>query len=149
MSDGSLRGALAVLAAAGTAVAGYVLWSRWSEDGLLCSTGGCETVQSSEYAVLLGAPVAALGLVAYALIGILVFRRGPAARAAVAAIALAALAFSAYLLVVQIVVVDALCNWCIANDVVASLLAVFALLRVRGRDGATGIPAGSPALRRR
>jgi len=59
VSDGALRGAVAALSLAGIAVTGYLLWARWTSTELLCSTGGCETVQSSSYAELLGVPVAA------------------------------------------------------------------------------------------
>ena len=52
------------------------------------------------------------------------------ARLAAAAIALVGLLFSAYLLVVQLVVIDAICAWCLANDVlIAPALAVLTGLR--------------------
>ena len=44
---------------------------------------------------------------------------------------LAAFAFSAYLLVVQVVVIGALCDWCLASDAVTTALAALALLRLR------------------
>ena len=56
----------------------------------------------------------------------------PAARLAAAAIALVGVLFSAYLLVVQLVVIDAVCAWCVANDVViAPALALLTGLRLR------------------
>ena len=48
MNDGILRAALVALSLAGAAVSGYVLDARWTDAGLLCSTGVCETVQSCE-----------------------------------------------------------------------------------------------------
>lgn len=130
MSDRILRAAIVALSLAGAGVAGYVLLARWADTGLLCSTGGCETVQSSDYAELLGVPVAAFGLGGYLLIVALAFADGPGARAAAAALALAAAAFSAYLLVIQLVVIDAVCDWCLANDAISSLVAVAALVRL-------------------
>ena len=127
MSDRALRAALVGLAAVGAAVAGYVLTSRWADSGLLCSTGGCETVQSSSYAELLGLPVAAFGVAGYVLVGALAMVGSPTARILAAALALGAAAFSGYLLVVQLTVIEAVCDWCIANDVISSLIAIVAL----------------------
>ena len=47
-------------------------------------------------------------------------------------IAFVGLAFSLYLLVLQLFVIDAVCTWCVVNDVVvAPLLAVVTALRLR------------------
>ena len=145
MSDRVLRALLVGASLAGAAVAGYVLASRWADSGLICSTGGCATVQSSEYAELLGIPVAAFGLAGYLLIAVLVLGVSSAARAATAALALGAAAFSLYLLVVQLAVIDAVCDWCVANDVVASLVALLALARLLQPELSVGAqsPRGS------
>ena len=47
-----------------------------------------------------------------------------------AAVALGAAVFSGYLLVVQLVVIDAVCDWCLASDAISSLIAVVALARL-------------------
>lgn len=140
MTDRTLRLAVAALALAGAAVAAYVLSARWGDAQLLCSTGGCETVQSSPYAEVVGIPVAALGLAAYLLIGATAFAGGLLARAAGAALALGAVIFSAYLLVVQLAVIGAVCDWCVANDAIATLVAVAALLRLRAETLAPAHP---------
>lgn len=62
MTDTRLRLAIAVLAAAGAGISAYLLAARGTP---ICSTGGCEQVQTSSYAHLLGIPLAALGLAAY------------------------------------------------------------------------------------
>lgn len=139
MSDAVLRRAVGVAALVGAAVAGYLVWARSTGSELICSTGGCETVQSSSYAEVLGVPVALLGLVGYLLIAATALLASPAARAAGAALALTAVVFSGYLLVVQLAVIDAVCLWCVANDVIAVFVAAAALLRVRHDLGpATG-----------
>ena len=94
MSDRILRATLIALSLVGAGVAGYVLLTRLTDAGLLCSTGGCEAVQSSDYAEVLGVPVAGLGLVGYLLIGAAAAFRSPLARTVVAALALGAAAFS-------------------------------------------------------
>ena len=130
MSDRALRAALVAASLAGAVVAGYVLASRWADSGLICSTGGCETVQSSRYAELIGLPVAAFGVAGYLFIAMFAVGGSPRARVVTAALALAAAAFSGYLLVVQLVVIDAVCDWCIANDVISSLVALLAVARL-------------------
>ena len=64
MSDRFLRGSVAVLAVAGAAVSGYLVWHRYAGGDLICTRGGCETVQSSPYAEVAGVPVALVGLIA-------------------------------------------------------------------------------------
>ena len=63
MNEDALRLASAVIAVLGAVITAYLLYVRQTGGALACSTGGCETVQSSSYAEVLGLPVAALGLV--------------------------------------------------------------------------------------
>ena len=134
MNDRVLRATLVALSLAGAGVAAYVLMARWTDAGLLCSTGGCDTVQRSDYAELLGVPVAALGLAGYVLMGAAAAAPGLVARTTVAALALGAAVFSAYLLIVQLVVIHAVCDWCLASDAISSLIAVVAFARLLQPD---------------
>jgi uncharacterized membrane protein len=68
MSDRQLVQASAVLALVGASIAAYLTYARYSKSAIACPTSGCETVQSSSYAVVAGVPVALLGLVAYLVI---------------------------------------------------------------------------------
>ena len=88
-------------------------------------------MQSSEYAEILGLPVPVLGLIGYLGILATTFVAGETARLVGAALALGGLAFSIYLLVVQIVAIGALCQWCLASDVVMLPLTVAAVARLR------------------
>jgi uncharacterized membrane protein len=135
MSDRVLRAVLVGLSLAGAFVSAYVLVARWTSAGLLCSTGGCETVQSSEYSELLGVPVAGFGIVGYLVIAAAALGRGPLARAIAGAVALGAAAFGGYLLVIQLVVIDAVCDWCLATDAITSLVAIVAVVRLLRADG--------------
>lgn len=134
MSDRALRLAGAVVALAGIAVAGYLAWAHYADSAVVCVAGGsCEKVQESEYAAIAGVPVAVLGLAAYGAILALIAWDAPVARLAAAATAVVGLLFSAYLLVLQLFVIDAICVWCLANDVlIAPALAVTTALRLRG-----------------
>jgi uncharacterized membrane protein len=148
VSDRLLRAALAVFGLAGVAVTAYLLSVRWGSVQLYCSTGGCETVQSSSYAEILGVPVAAAGLLVYLALGASTLSSGPLVRVGAAALALASVAFSAYLLVVQLVVIDAVCTWCVVSDVLVALAAVAAALRLRGLFAAVPpYESSSPAER--
>jgi uncharacterized membrane protein len=130
MSDRALRSAVGVLATAGAAIAGYLTYARFTHTTLACSTGGCEVVQRSDYAELAGIPVALLGLAAYVFLLGTAFLSSEPARAAAAAVAVAGAAFSAYLVYIQIAVIDAICQWCIASDVVMALIACACVGRV-------------------
>ena len=57
--------------------------------------------------------------------------RGPAAAAVGLAVSLSGAAFALYLLFVQIAVIEAICIWCVASDLVITLLAVLAVARIR------------------
>jgi uncharacterized membrane protein len=133
VTDRSLRIAAGVVALAGVTVAGYLTWVHFDDAALVCvAGGGCETVQDSDYAEIIGIPVAALGLAAYAVILGLVAWDTPEARLGAATIALVGLLFSLYLLALQLFVIEAVCVWCMANDVViAPLLAILTALRLR------------------
>jgi uncharacterized membrane protein len=131
MSDRALRSTLALFALAGAVLSAYLVSVRYGAGELICSTGGCETVQSSPYAEVAGAPVALLGLGAYLAIAAMALVRSPQAHIAAAVLALTAVVFSGYLLVVQLAVIDAVCDWCLANDVLVTLVAGTAVLRLR------------------
>jgi uncharacterized membrane protein len=131
VSERTLRLASAALAAVGAAITAYLLHARWTGSALACSTGGCETVQHSSYAEALGVPVAALGFLAFVALGATALARGAWAPLAQATLALSALIFSAYLVYVQLAVIDAVCQWCLASDAVTTAIAALALLRLR------------------
>jgi len=133
LSDRTLRLAAGLVALAGIGIATYLTWVHYDEGALVCVTGGgCETVQRSSYAEIVGIPVALLGLVGYAAILVLILWDAPYARLGAATLALVGLAFSAYLVVLQLFVIDATCVWCLANDVlIAPALALLTALRLR------------------
>jgi uncharacterized membrane protein len=133
--------AIAVLAALGVAIAGYLTYVHYADVKVLCVAGGggCEKVQASTYAKLAGVPVALLGLIAYlALLGSLLIR-GDAGRFAGVLIALTGLGFSAYLTYREVFTIKAICQWCVASAVVMTLLAVLTTVRLmRAEQNAFG-----------
>jgi uncharacterized membrane protein len=131
MSDRSLRLTSAFLAALGAGISAYLLYVRETGSSLVCSTGGCETVQSSGYAEVLGLPVAALGLAGFLALFGAALVRGELARLTQATLGLSAFLFAAYLLAIQLFVLDALCQWCLATDLLTTAIATLALVRLR------------------
>ena len=132
MSDRALRLGVALVAAAGAAVAGYLTYVHYRPAALICTGGGgCEAVQESTYAEIAGIPVALLGLLAYIAVLGLVAWDSELARTLAATIALSAVGFAVYLVVVQAFVIEEWCVWCLVNDlVVVPLLAVLTVWRV-------------------
>ncbi|HEY5659986.1 MAG TPA: vitamin K epoxide reductase family protein [Gaiellaceae bacterium] len=131
MTDRSLRIGVAAVATAGLALTAYLLYARESGAQLVCTTGGCETVQESRYAEIFGLPVAALGLVTYIWLLLTSWSRTELARAGQAAVALAACAFSTYLIYVQLHLINAVCELCLVSDGLVAVAAVLALMRLR------------------
>jgi uncharacterized membrane protein len=133
------RVALLALAAVGLLISAYLTWTHFAGLTPVCtgSGEGCQTVQSSRYASLLGIPVALLGLVAY---GGLVFSVVLWTEMGIYLgflISLVGTLFSIYLTYLEVFVIGALCQWCLASAaiMVAALacatLAVLPLLRGR------------------
>jgi uncharacterized membrane protein len=151
MSERTIRLSSAALAALGAAIAGYLLYVRYTGGALACATGGCETVQHSRYAEVLGVPVAGLGLAGFLGLLVAALARGEWARLTQATLAVSAFLFGAYLLYVQVIVIDAICQWCIASDALTTAITALSLLRLRlGAVSAPAPPAkGRPYPKRR
>jgi uncharacterized membrane protein len=131
VSDHTLRGTIAVLALAGAAVSAYLVYARYTGTRLACTTGGCETVQHSKYAKAAGIPVAVLGLAAYLVVFATALSTRVEAAAVGATVVLAGLGFGVYLIVIQVAVIDAICQWCLASDGILALLTVATAERLR------------------
>ena len=121
--------AIAGLALLGLAISIYLTYVHYAGIEPVCSSiSNCERVQSSEYADLVGIPVAVLGTAGYA--SILVSLR---MRVEVTALlAYLAVAFSAYLTWAELFRIDAICQWCVASALVTLAIAVLATVRALG-----------------
>ena len=117
-----------VLTVAGIGVAGYLTYVHYNQGALVCGIGNCELVQSSKYAKMFGIPIAVFGLARYlALLALLLVRmRRPehadTATAAVMAILIAGTIYAAYLTYLEIWVIHAVCQWCVASAIITVLL---------------------------
>jgi len=113
------------VAAAGLAVAGYLTVTKlMGGSAAFCEAGGgCDAVQSSRYATMLGVPTALWGALAYAAVGGLAIAGLTAARwQAAFAIAAGAVGFSAYLTWISASVIRAFCPYCLASGAAAVVL---------------------------
>jgi uncharacterized membrane protein len=126
MTERRLRLATALVCVLGLAVASYLTYIHYAELEPLCvgGGGGCEKVQTSDYAELAGVPVALLGLVGYALILASLLVAGDVGRVSGALLALAGFGFSLYLTWVELFEIDAICQWCVVSAVLMTLLAL-------------------------
>ena len=117
--------AVAALAAVGLLVAGYLAWLKWSgASALFCTPGtGCDIVQASRYAMLMGVPTALLGAAVYLVIGALALAGLDRGRWRLAfVLAAAGVGFSGYLTYLSLVELRAACVWCLASAVIMMLL---------------------------
>ena len=131
MTDSRLRLAGLGLALAGIAIASYLTWVHYADTQAVCvgGGGGCERVQTSEYAELAGVPVAVIGLIGYVAMLAAIATPGESAMLAAALGGLAGFGFSAYLTYLELFVIDAICQWCVASAVVMTALAAIAVAR--------------------
>jgi uncharacterized membrane protein len=128
--DLALRIAIAVVALAGIGISSYLTAAHYGGGSLYCPVaGGCETVERSPESKLLGIPVATLGLASYLIVLATVFVRDQRALLVAATLALVGIAFSGWLLYVMLARIDAVCAWCVGNDMVAALLVPLTLTR--------------------
>ena len=124
--------AVAALSVVGAAIAGYLTWVHYAELQPFCVGGGgaCERVQSSPYAKLAGMPVAVVGLAGY--IAVLT-SLALADRSVTAFLALVGAGFSAYLTYLEVAVIHAICQWCVASAAVMTVLAGASVARLLRR----------------
>jgi uncharacterized membrane protein len=130
---GGVRRAVIVLSVIGVGIAGYLTWVHYAGLEVVCLAGGggCEKVQSSDYAELAGIPVALLGLLGY--LGILagtLFLPDEEGRLAGAFLALVGFGFSMYLTWAELFRIHAICQWCVASAVIMTALMILTLVRL-------------------
>ena len=128
--------AVTVLSLIGFFVAAYLLlWKVGLFAELACSTGGCETVQTSAYSDFLGIPVALYGVAGFVsmfAVGIVglqprwLERREPT----ILLFGLSGVGFaiSAYLTYLEGSVIHAWCQWCVASAIIIALVFAMSLV---------------------
>ena len=150
------RQAIALLALVGLFVALY-LWLHALGFGgpIKCGTGGCDTVQTSPWAVFLGLPVAFYGVVGYvAILVVSLVALRPAAllertwNVVLVGLATVGVLFTAYLTYLELFVIRAICRWCVGSAVIITAIWIVSLLALRSpairTDPGASLPQRDP-----
>jgi uncharacterized membrane protein len=128
--EGLLLASIA-LVLVGIGISGYLTYTHYEGIDPSCVGGssGCHIVQTSKYAELAGVPVALIGLIGYFLIGATLFARSELDRTITLGLALGGAAFTVYLTYLEVFVIEAICQWCVANAVTMWALFIIAAIR--------------------
>jgi len=140
----------ATLALVGFMLSAYLTLWRFGFMGLLqCGTGGCEVVQTSQWASLFGVPVALIGLLGYAtLLGVSLWglsgswAERPEPTTWLLVLSGGGVAFTAYLTYLEAFVIEAWCRWCLGSAAIIMAILVTAL--VGWRSIARGMTTRNP-----
>lgn len=145
-ASASSRQAIALLSLVGVFIAAYMLFVKLGWIGtLICGEGGsCDTVQASSWAVFLGVPVPAWGVIGYGLI-LAVALAGIQPRwigdrrlgLVLVALTGTAFAFSMYLTALEAFVIRAWCRWCVVSAALATAIFLLSLAELRRGRGAS------------
>ncbi len=143
--------AILVVTTLGFLDAAYLTYVHYAGFGALACFGAhsghssCETVQSSQWAEIVGIPVALLGLLGY--IGLFVSYwvaarlDGELGRGMSFCIALIGFGFSLYLTYRELFSIHAICEWCVGSAVCLTILTVLTGARfLRGETTAGAAP---------
>ncbi|MGH7519796.1 MAG: vitamin K epoxide reductase family protein [Gemmatimonadales bacterium] len=150
------RQTIALLALVGLFVALY-LWLHALGFGgpIKCGTGGCDTVQTSPWAVFLGLPVAFYGVVGYfAIFVVSLVALRPAAllerkwNVVLVGMATVGVLFTAYLTYLELFVIHAICRWCVGSAAIITATWIVSLLALRSpairTDRGASLPQQDP-----
>jgi uncharacterized membrane protein len=136
-STSGLQRAAAVLALVGIPLASYLTWAHYDTGALVCGLGDCHTVQSSEFATIGPFPVALLGLAMYVTIfacnvsALARPQRSIVATSVAFSVALSGAIYALYLTWLEIAIIGAICQWCVASAILTLVLAIVAGATVR------------------
>ncbi|MGA2978746.1 MAG: vitamin K epoxide reductase family protein [Terriglobales bacterium] len=123
-----MRWVLIVLAVVGIAASSLALREHYRTDTSPCSINerwDCGIVNHSPYAMLLGVPVAAIGIGGYLLLGVLAFKK---AYRVMLVTALGGLGFALHLAHIESAVLGVWCIYCVISLGVISLFSLLVLV---------------------
>ncbi len=129
LNEGRIKFAIGLLSFAGLAISGYLTYVHYYSLHPICLTGGCETVQSSSYAVFLRIPVALIGVIGYVLILTSLLVRGGWGALLGVISSFAGLAYSIYLTYLELFQIHAICQWCVTSAALIALIAILMSIR--------------------
>src|SRR6476469_3660285 len=123
-TEATLRRIIAFVATLGIGVATYITIADSGGGAPTCLAGGhgCATVANSSYSHIAGVNVAVFGIVGYVLLLAAAAVPGDPGRFGGLLMALVGFGFSAYLTYLELFVINAICQWCVASAVLMALL---------------------------
>ena len=133
------RMAAALLSLVGVLLATYLYLYKIGVVGtMMCGTGSCEVVQTSQWSRFMGVEVSLIGLLGYVgILGVSIAGLQPANQArrwpdtTLVLLSLGGLLFSAYLTYIELFLLHAVCRWCVVSAVIITLIFVISLLAWR------------------
>jgi uncharacterized membrane protein len=137
----------ALMSLLGLFVSAYLYLYKIGRIGTLaCGTGGCETVQTSQWSRFLGVEVALIGVLGYAVLfalALLALQAPPEARPwpgrLLTVFAAGGVLFTAYLTYLELFVIHAICRWCVGSAaIIVSVLALALLAQRRAAEPQAG-----------
>ena len=133
MSERSIRVLLAVLSILGLLMSAYLAWVHLAGVAPIClaGSGGCEAVQTSRYAEILGVPVAVLGIAGYAGLLLSAWLKGEVGVLLGLFVALVSVLFSGYLTWLELFVIQAICQWCVTSAILMTASLILTVIRIR------------------
>jgi uncharacterized membrane protein len=145
--------AVPVLVLVGLGVSFYLAYVEVNQVTAVCGPiGHCNLVQSSVYAQVWGIPVALLGVLSYGAIGLLWLFQRPLneklhnlAVYGLLGLTFFGTLFSIYLTILELMVIEAVCAWCLTSAIITALLFVVVVHRLTERPlpAQPGIPANA------
>jgi uncharacterized membrane protein len=137
LSERNLRIAAVILAVVGIGVATYIAIAESGGGAPKCIAGGggCETVANSHYSHLAGINVSVIGIFGYVVLLACALVPGDPGRFGGFLTALVGFGFSAYLTYLELFVINAICQWCVASAVLMTLSLAVAATRAFGYAG--------------
>ena len=148
-SERVLRRLSAGVAIAGIGVATYITIADAGGGAPQCLAGGhgCATVAESHYSHIAGVNVSVFGIVGYVLLLAAALTPGDPGRFGGFMGALIGFGFSAYLTYLEVFVIDAICQWCVASAVLMTVLLGLNAARAFAYAGSEFAIASSPDVR--
>jgi len=130
--------AIPVISLIGLGVSIYLAYVEINQVAAVCGPiGHCNLVQSSEYARLIGVPIAVWGILNYVtLVGLWTVQKySTGSLASLSILGLVVLTiwstlFSIYLTVLEIFVIQAVCMWCVTSAIISTALMLLVLIPV-------------------
>ena len=121
----------------GIAVSIYMtIYKLTSNDSMCLGSGDCHTVNASRYSEVNGIPVAVIGVIGYAamLVSLLLETRSDFFKTngtmLTFGMSITGFLFSVWLIYVELVLIRALCPFCVTSQVTMTLLFILAIVRL-------------------